>query len=165
MKRISIFGVICLTLLMGACAPRVTSYYDPSYQIATYSSVKPLQNPIPAHVSLEFQTNGKRNQEATQVVYEKIIRVLRASRVFEPAKDSNSNLPRLEFIMNDIFDKSAAYAKGFGTGMTFGAVGSTVVDKYEFSAKYIPVNGSPFISHGKDAIHTVIGNKIGRAHV
>jgi hypothetical protein len=61
-------------------------------------------------------------------------------------------------VVNNLADVGAAGAKGFGTGLTFGLVGTTVTDAYEMSVT-ITVGTKTFTRTAvKHAIHTAIGN-------
>jgi hypothetical protein len=52
-------------------------------------------------------------------------------------------------------------AKGFGTGLTFGLVGSTVTDYYEMTVTFT-ANGQTITKSGyRGALHTTIGNTEG----
>jgi hypothetical protein len=61
-------------------------------------------------------------------------------------------------VANNIADLAAARAKGFGTGLTFGAAGSTVTDDYEFQFTYRGADGKEHRHSYQDAIYTTIGN-------
>ncbi|MDR2637701.1 MAG: hypothetical protein LBB55_05120, partial [Zoogloeaceae bacterium] len=59
---------------------------------------------------------------------------------------------------NNIVDTDTAVAKGFGTGLTFGLVGTLVTDAYEMSVS-ITANGKAVERVAvKHALHSAIGN-------
>jgi hypothetical protein len=81
---------------------------------------------------------------------------LRASGIISPANGVADG--EIKVIVNNIADTTSAAAKGFGTGLTFGLVGTTVTDAYEMSVT-IMANGKTVSRMGiKHAIHTTIGN-------
>ena len=64
----------------------------------------------------------------------------------------------IRVVVNNIADRGAAAAKGFGTGLTFGLVGTTVTDAYEMAVA-ITANGKTVERVAvKHALHTAIGN-------
>lgn len=52
-------------------------------------------------------------------------------------------------------------AKGIGTGLTLGLVGSTVTDGYVFTATFTPLGKVSVTKEYRHAIHTTIGAKSG----
>jgi hypothetical protein len=84
-------------------------------------------------------------------------RVLRASGVIEPTSEGANYT--LKVVVNNLADLSDAAAKGFGTGLTFGAVGTLVTDYYEVTITYTDSSGKEQSKKYKHALHTTIGNK------
>ena len=83
-------------------------------------------------------------------------RVVRASGLIVPTPDSASG--EIHVVLNNSTDKAAAAAKGFGTGLTFGLVGSTVTDLYEMEVT-MTANGKTFHKSGiRHALHSAVGN-------
>ena len=66
----------------------------------------------------------------------------------------------LTLVIDNVALTDNAAAKGFGTGLTLGAVGSMVTDGYVCTATY-ERNGERFEVSAKHALHTTIGNKAG----
>jgi hypothetical protein len=60
-----------------------------------------------------------------------------------------------------ITDHNDAMAKGFGTGLTFGLIGTMVTDGYVCDATFSSPQGEPFKVQFKHALHTTIGNASG----
>lgn len=159
--RALILGVFGLAL--AACT---SSYVDPKYKNVSMSEI---QNPVSKHrirLSIEFQTNGKPNEYASKKVKERIKEVLEKTGVVEVAADEDKALAEeLRIVMNNFGDMGDAAAKGFGTGLTFGLVGSMVTDGYSFEATYQPSAGgqAAVTKHYEHAIYTTVGNKEGPA--
>ena len=145
-------------ILAGTGCLGVKSYVDPQFRDATYQSIKPMEAPKLVTITVEFQVNGKPNKQQQVVVRRKVVRVLTATRVFVEAKGPSTEPPaELRVVVNNVGDIGAAVGKGFATGLTFGLAGSHVVDGYELTATYTPVNGNPVIRTYKHAIHSTIG--------
>ena len=53
----------------------------------------------------------------------------------------------------------SAAAKGFGSGLTFGLIGTTVTDYYEVTIVYTDESGAVTSKDYKHALHTTIGNE------
>jgi hypothetical protein len=60
-----------------------------------------------------------------------------------------------------ITSSSDAMAKGFGTGLTFGLIGTMITDGYVCEAVYSAPTGDPVTFTYRHAIHTTIGNASG----
>ena len=81
------------------------------------------------------------------------------SGVFEPVLFGSGPgvNAQITIVGNDIYDASGAFSKGFGTGLTFGAVGNVVADNYEFTFAYR--NGSnSYQNVYRHAILTTVGH-------
>lgn len=64
----------------------------------------------------------------------------------------------IKVVVNNVADLRVAAGKGFGTGLTFGLVGSTVTDFYEMQVT-INANGKVLTRNDiKHALHSTIGN-------
>ena len=64
-------------------------------------------------------------------------------------------------VVNNFGDRSSAAAKGFGTGLTFGLVGSTVMDFYEMSVTFTKGGQTITKSGYRGELSTTIGNASG----
>jgi hypothetical protein len=63
----------------------------------------------------------------------------------------------ISVIVNDVGDMKAAAAKGFGTGLTFGLIGSHVSDNYEVSVRLTQM-GVVTEKNYQHAILSTVGN-------
>ena len=157
-RLIVIFAVV---MTITGCAK---SYVDPLYKDAHFNQLSPPQEAVQVALDFTFQTNSKSNDNATKTIRPWLVNVLRGSRVILPVENSetDTSVGKLKVIMNNVADIGEAAGKGFGTGLTFGLVGSMVTDSYVFTAEYFPPGENEAISKSYEhAIHTAIGNKEG----
>ena len=132
------------------------SFVDPSYPKVKYEELKRPQQPLKVSLTSQFQRNGAALPAADPTLKDNSERVLRASGLMVPVSEGAEG--SVNIIVNNIADTGAAAAKGFGTGLTFGLVGTTVTDAYEMTVT-INVGGKTFTrSAVKHAFHTAIGN-------
>jgi hypothetical protein len=154
MKKIIILALSAI-FMTGCVAPK--SYVDPNFGKATYADVKNVEKQYNTQVTVEFQRNGEKFKAANQEVLNHVERTLRATRVVTPSKVETDY--SIKVTVNNLADMDEAVAKGFGTGLTFGAVGSTVTDYYEVTIEYIDKSGTSVSKNYKHALHTTIGNE------
>lgn len=102
------------------------SYVDPSFGKAAYNDIQKVETQHAMLVDIKFQRKGEAFPNAE--VRSHVERTLRASGVITPALDSTSK--RIKITVNNVADLGEAAAKGFATGLTFGAVGTPVTDYY-----------------------------------
>jgi hypothetical protein len=153
-----IFLFVCLIALATSGCLSTKSYLDPQFRRATLVDVKPSDNPVSVLVEASFQVNGENEPAVDKLVLNAVIKVMRATKVFSSiALNKQPNTPNLKIVVNDIGDMGAAGAKGFGTRLTYGLVGSEVVDNYEMTATYTPAGGSPITKIYKHALHSTFG--------
>lgn len=147
-------------LLLTACvSPK--SYVDPSFTKATYEDITRRVEPKKWQVVVEFQRNGEHLASVDGHLRDQVERVIRASGMAVPTNEMTA--PTLKVVLNNVADVGTAAGKGFGTGLTFGLVGSTVSDFYVMDVTYtVPGKPAKSVSH-KHAIHTTIGNANGPA--
>jgi uncharacterized lipoprotein YajG len=150
-----LLSLVPLVVLAGCITPQ--SYVDPSFSKVTYEDVKLVQNKYSSNVIVEFQRNGELFEKANQEVRNHVERTLRATGVIVPSTENSA--VTLKVVVNNIADLGEAAAKGFGTGLTFGAAGSLVTDYYEVSISYTDNSGKELTKKYKHALHTTIGNK------
>ncbi len=136
------------------------SYVDPSFGKSSYYDIKSVDERYRLEVFTEFQRNGK--TLAYPVLQTNVERVLRASGILIPSKGSNHSIT---VIVNNIANLGEAAAKGFGSGLTFGLIGTKVTDYYELKISYTDSEGSTTLRNYKHAIHSTIGNAEGPAGV
>ena len=105
---------------------------DPSFGKSSYNDIKSVDERYRLEVFTEFQRNGK--TLAYPVLQTNVERVLRASGILIPSKGSDHSIT---VIVNNIANMGEAAAKGFGTGFTFGLIGTKVTDYYELKKEAI----------------------------
>ena len=79
-----------------------------------------------------------------------------------PSKSSDYSIT---LIVNNVGDLGKAMAKSFGSGLTFGLIGTMVSDYYEIKISYTDNEGSTTVRDYKHAMHSTIGNAKGPAGV
>lgn len=145
---------ILAMLLMGCLGPK--SYLDPSAPKVNYSDLKKANDPVSLRLVTVFERNGEAYPKADATLRDNSSRVLRATGLIDP--DGANSVGTIKITVNNIADVGAARAKGFGTGLTFGAIGTTVTDNYELTM-VIDMNNKTITKSGiKNSIATAIGN-------
>lgn len=138
--------------LTGCITPQ--SYVDPGLHNMTWTVV---QKPASAHAintTIEFYRNGERFTRADKQVRGAVERALAKSGVF--ALQGQGAPATLTVKVDNIADIGEAMKKGFGTGLTFGAKGTTVTDGYRITIVYTDANGTVEKKY-EHALHTTIG--------
>jgi hypothetical protein len=152
-KSILAVSIICMTLT-GCLSSK--SYVDPMYGGIDYVDIKPVNKQYEAKIDVIFQRNGKHLPSVDAELRSNVERIFRATGVVLPSKSQDGL--SIKIVCNNIADISAAKAKGFGTGLTFGAAGTAVSDFYKITIEL--KQGDTMINKQYDhAIHTTIGNK------
>lgn len=162
MKKFKLYtlalGVAVATQLTGCLS--VKSYVDPAYKSLSYSDIKKPAQPIPVVLTTEFQRNGVVVPKAGRELQSTVERSLRATGVFSPTAQSNSEKQaKLHLTANNVADLGEAAGKGVLTGLTFGAVGNAIADKYEFKFNYVDAQGKEIFERYPHMILTTVGNK------
>ncbi|MDC5469029.1 hypothetical protein NRA45_07300 [Acinetobacter baumannii] len=162
MKKIKLYtialGVAVATQLTGCLS--VKSYVDPAYKSVTYSDIKRPVQPIPVVLTTEFQRNGTVIPKASKELQSAVERSLRATGIFSPTAQLNDGTQaKLYVTANNVADLGEAAGKGVLTGLTFGAVGNAIADKYEFKFNYVDVQGKQISQRYPHMILTTVGNK------
>lgn len=102
-----------------------------------------------------YLRNGKHLPKVDSTLRDNAERVLRGTGVIVATNEQS--VGEVKVVVNNIADMSAAMAKGFGTGLTFGLAGSTVTDAYEMSIS-ITANGKTVSRTGvKHSLYTIVG--------
>ncbi len=154
---------ILTTALLSGCLS-VTAYVDPALPAARSEHVTAVASPAPIQLLYEFRTKGVTNARATELTSARVVDVVKQSKLFsEVSTTPVANQRRLTITVNNVAITSAgdARAKGFGTGLTFGLVGSMVTDGYECQAILTGAGTEPVKLDFKHALHTTIGNASG----
>jgi hypothetical protein len=157
-KKIFLLPLIALALT-GCISPK--SYVDPTFGKTSYEDLKRKVAPPKWQIQVEFQRNGERYDRAEGFVKDQVEKVVRASGVATPTSDLAA--PVLKVVLNNVADMGSAAGKGFGTGLTFGLVGSTVTDGYVMNTSLTLAGKEVRASEYKHAVHTTIGNTSGPA--
>lgn len=146
--------LITSVALTGCVSPK--SFLDTSFPKMSYEDIKKRGEPLRLKLSVEFQRNGQAFPRADSILRDNAERILRGSGIVTPVTDQGEG--EIKVVVNNIADLGSAAAKGFGTGLTFGLVGTTVSDAYELSLT-ITAQGKTINRHSiKHAFHTAIGN-------
>lgn len=153
-SKLVVAGIACVTL--SACVT-TRSYVDPQYHRAGYDQIYRLNDPVSVMVDAQFERNGQPYPAVDSELRQVVERTLRATGDFTPTS-SLGDSGVIQVVANNIADLAAARAKGFGTGLTFGAAGSTVTDAYEFQFTYRGADGKEHQHSYQDAIYTTVGN-------
>lgn len=148
-------------LLSGCLTTK--SYVDTALPVVGKGDLVAPATPRPVQVAFEFRTKGAVNASATSQIKPRIIAVASESGLFSAvssAASDSADAGVLTVVIDNVPITDNAAAKGFGTGLTFGAVGSMVTDGYVATAKY-QCNGVTTEVTARHALHTTIGNKAG----
>ncbi len=153
LKIVISFGA-AVVFFSGCVSPRTV--VDPTYGKVKYEDLSRSSDPFKWKLTVEFQRNGQHFPKVDTTLRDHAERVLRASGLIVPTPDPTPG--EIKVVLNNIADLDSARAKGFGTGFTFGLVGTTVTDHYEMEIT-ISANGKVIKKTGlKHALHTTIGN-------
>lgn len=153
--RLLVLATIACILLSGCISPR--SYIDPAFSKTRYEDINKRNEPLKLNLFAEFQRNGSHFEKADTMLKDNSERILRGTGVIMPSVEPIDG--EIIVICNNIANLGEAGAKGFGTGLTFGAIGSTVTDAYELSVVIKTKDGKTISrSEIKHAFHTAIGN-------
>jgi len=135
------------------------SYVDPAYSEVSNSDIMRRSEPCKLEIVTEFQRNGEHYPKGDQMLKGKVELIVRATSFAIPVTEYSEGT--LKIVVNNFGDKGEAAAKGFGTGLTLGLVGSTLLDYYEMQAEFRLEGRTVREDSYQHAIHTTIGNKSG----
>ncbi|HZX79732.1 MAG TPA: hypothetical protein VFE72_02110 [Lysobacter sp.] len=152
---------VCASLSLTGCLS-TKMYVDPALPTVVKSDIAPTAQPRPVVVLFEFTTRGKANARATAEIKPRVVAVLAESGLFSSVSQTAgaADAGVFKLTIDNVVDGQNAAAKGFGTGLTLGAVGSMVTDGYVATATY-SYGGKVTEVDVRHAIHTTIGNKRG----
>lgn len=154
---LAVAGLVAASQLTGCLS--IKAYVDPAYKNTSYSDIKRPSQPIPVVLTTEFQRNGVVIPRAAKELQSAVERSLRATGVFSPTESNTNTQAKLYLTANNVADLGEAAGKGVLTGLTFGAVGNAVTDKYEFKFKYVDAQGKETSQRYPHMILTTVGNK------
>ena len=153
-RKIELVTVLFLCVCVTGCLS-TKSYVDPQFRKATYSDIGKVATKYKGNIDVEFQRNGEHLSNVDKELRTHVEKVFRTTGVVEPTTEPAEL--KIKVIANNIADMGEARSKGFATGLTFGAAGSTVTDYYDFTIECR--NGGTNKSFAyKHAIHTTVGN-------
>ncbi len=153
--KLNTLALLFVPLLLSGC---VHAYIDPQYRSATFKDIQYTNQPPVVSVTAEFQMNGSHWPSQDKDLREHVVRFLKATKVFDPAENTNTpTVGKLAITLNDTGSLGAAFGKGFVTGLTYGLVGSEVEDHYIMTARYTPVWGAAFTNSYHYLIHSTVG--------
>lgn len=138
------------------------SYVDPALPKAGKGDLVVAPEPKPVQVLFEFRSKGVANAAATSQIRPRVVAVATESGLFKEIA-SAGEAPSggvLKVMIDNVAITDNAAAKGFGTGLTFGLVGSMVTDGYVCTMTYTR-DGKATETTVKHALHSTIGNKAG----
>lgn len=165
--------VACVVLslaLAGCMTPR--SYLDPEAEPIRYSDLHKPEQPLRLALTTVFLRNGVDFPAVDPLLRENTEHVLRQSGWIEPlaadggqadpgrsaSQGSNAGEGEISVTVNNVADTGVALAKGIGTGLTFGLIGNTVVDRYEMAVT-IRTPEATFTRPGeRGALFSAVGN-------
>lgn len=148
--KLKLFVISVSALTMSGCLS-MNTYVDPQYSDLSFASVE-LSTDTAYNLKTELLTNGKPNARGSKTMMEV------AEKVFTKGGISlDENAPGLNISCDNVADMGDAAAKGFGTGLTLGMMGSTVTDGYECTFTLDSEDGEMAKTY-KHALHSTIGN-------
>lgn len=155
-----VLAMLVATPLAGCLSAK--SYVDPALPAVEKRDLVAAHDRAPVQLLFEFQTKGAPNAAVTKAMTPRVFDVAKASDLFsQVSADSVSNGRKLLITINNVADTGGAAGKAFGTGATFGLVGTMVTDGYLCDAQLLTPGKPPVAFSYRHAIHTTIGNKEG----
>jgi hypothetical protein len=149
-------AILALALLTSACA---SFYVDPVLpKVEPKDIAKPSWAPAPVQLLVEFKTNGAANATATQQVRPMVVEAVSRTGLFSPVSAEPVADGRvLTVSINNVANLGDAAAKGFVTGLTFGAAGNLVTDGYVADMSFAQPGQPARTAVVKHAMHTQVG--------
>jgi len=151
-----LFVLILVFSSLFGCA-MTKSFVDPGYGRATYDDIIRRSEPYRVKIIVEFQRNGKHFPQVDSELMGHVERVVRGTGFIIPTTQGTSG--ELKVIVNNIADLGKAAAKGVGTGLTLGLVGSTITDYYEMESTLSLNDKVIKRTNYKHALHSTVGLK------
>lgn len=151
----------CAMVLTGCLTAK--SYVDPALPVVSRANIAAPATPHPVQVAFEFRTKGSANAAATAELQPRAVAVAAESGLFSAvSRDAaGPGAGLLTVVIDNVpLEGENAAAEGFGTGLTFGAVGTMVTDAYVGTVTYSR-GGQTTSVNLRHALHTTIGNKAG----
>lgn len=160
LARAAALALLASVALTGCLSAKM--YVDPELPRVGPADLPVVAQPRPVNVLFEFRTKGNANARATAEIKPRVIAVAAESGLFSSVSGEGAAADAgvLKIVIDNVPLTDNAAAKGFGTGLTLGAVGSMVTDGYEATATYTYA-GKVTEVEVKHALHTTIGNHAG----
>ena len=154
-KRFSVAFTLAGAALLSGCA---SSYVDTATKEVPVAQYKKPAQLKPVKLSFEFQSKGAPNSRATDLLKDQVAEQVNNSGVFTDAVGV-PDAGILQVVLNNVpVEGQNPAAAGFVTGLTFGAVGSSVTDGYVCTISYLaPGQSQPVQVSARHAIHTTLG--------
>jgi hypothetical protein len=157
---------LAAALLAGSLTGCISmkSYVDPTLPALAKGQLPAVADPRPVTVLFEFRSKGNSNARGTDELQGRVIAAVAESGMFGRVRTTMDSAPSgvLKLVIDDQADTGKAVAKGFGTGLTFGLVGSMVTDQYTCTASYT-FAGRTTATAVHDSMFTTVGNHDGPA--
>lgn len=153
-RKIELVTVLFMCVSVTGCLS-TKSYVDPEFRKAAYSDIGKVATKYKGNIDVEFQRNGKHLSKVDKELRTHVEKVFRATGVVELTTEPVEL--KIKVIANNIADLDEARRKGFATGLTFGAAGTTVTDYYDFTIECQNGGTNKSFTY-KHAIHTTVGN-------
>ena len=155
------YALLLAIALMGVGCISPKSYVDPVLTKVEATTIK-RDDPKVIVLEVQFFRMGERLPKADAQMRDQVrLQLLATGAVKEVQLSPDPSKLLLKVDMDNVGDTGSAVAKGIGTGLTFGLVGSMVTDGYVFTAT-LQRAGLPAIQKVyKHAIHSTVGNKSG----
>lgn len=157
-------AVLSCAFVVTGCLS-VKSYVDPALPHVTKADIVATANPRPVQVAFEFRAKGSLNASVTAELQPRVVAVAAESGLFSTvSKDAaGPDAGLLTLVIDNVsVDGENAAAEGFGTGLTFGLVGTMVTDGYIANMIYTRGGQSTSVDV-RHAVHSTIGNHSGPA--
>ncbi|MBV8603353.1 MAG: hypothetical protein JO224_01585 [Pelomonas sp.] len=135
-------------------------YVDDAVKEVPAANLRKTEPPHPVQVMFEFQTKGAPNAKATEVLKARVLAQIKDSSVFADVSEAPvADGALLSIQINNVSLTDDVARKGFGTGLTFGLVGTSVDDGYICTLTYHADAQAPaLVSQARHVLHTTIGN-------
>lgn len=151
----TVVTVVVATWLSGCVTD---AYVEPAQPIIAANQLPSVPNPKPVTVLFQWLTNGKENPGAAAQMKGRVLSAVTESgmftRVSSTVDSSRANI--LTISIDDRADIGESEAKGFGTGLTLGLVGSLARDDYICKADYASA-GRTMSAAARDTLLTAVG--------
>ncbi len=154
-------ALVIAALALGASSGCVSLYVDNGLRDVQPSEYQRPQVPQPVQLLFSFKTKGTANTRATNALKQQVGDTVTASGLFASVSSEPLAGGALLSITIDnvpVTSEGDAMAKGFGTGLTLGLVGSEVTDGYVCTVDYQAGPSAPHLTEvAHHAIHATVG--------